>query len=119
MTTTNFNKYSYSYPICFIFSPDRYSDYSVEEISLANAKIGKRKRSLRWPWTVSYSMILFRSRVFEWSIEHKTYYIGRSPHSCQITWRSQKKGPSSCLINNCRGLVNKLVKYLWSKFFKS
>ena len=100
-------------------------------MSLSDAK-GKGKRNVIWPWTVSHSMILFRGKVFEWGIG-KTYYMGRSPSSCQITWRSNRESYSSCtlsqvenwtrnygatntynlLTNNCHMFVNKLAKYLY------
>ena len=110
----------------------KYADYFVGEMSLLDAK-GKGKRAAIWPLTPSHSMILFRGKVFEWGINY-SYYMGRSPSSCKITWRSTRESYSRCTLsqveqwtrdyganniynlafNNCHMFVNRLAKYLYS-----
>ncbi|CAB4002033.1 Hypothetical predicted protein [Paramuricea clavata] len=105
--------------------------YYLGEMSLPDAKKGKRKRDIIWPWTLTHSMIRFRGNVFEWGI-NKTYYMNRSPSSSQIWWHRGAKGHSKCLLsdvkswtkaygrsntyhilaNNCHMFVNRLAKYL-------
>ncbi|CAB4007689.1 Hypothetical predicted protein [Paramuricea clavata] len=113
------------------YKSDTSSPYYLGEMSLSDAIKGKRKRYVIWPWTLTHSMILFRGKVFEWGINY-TYYMNRSPSSCQITWHWGAKGFSKCslsdveswtraygrsntydiLSNNCHMFVNRLAKYL-------
>lgn len=77
---------------------------------------------------------MFRGKIFEWGMgKKKTYKTDRSPSDCSITWDSDSKGTSRCLLsdvdewvkgyqdlkgeysvwtNNCHMFVNELVKYL-------
>ena len=109
--------------VCF---PGTNSDYYVGETPL-----NRRKRMAIFPWTYSHSMIFFRGVVFEWGI-NDSYYMSRSPSSCQITWRSASESSSKCTLNdaktwtrdygrkntyswktnNCHMFVNRLAKYL-------